>query len=82
MNTNQNKNDRLNEIVKKYTKHQAADELKIFSKMFKNYHSTNTKDINIKKVNDQIQSVLKTNGMSNVLDIQNNEINRLNKNLK
>jgi hypothetical protein len=60
--------EKINKIINKYSKHQVTEELDVFSKMFKNYNSTNTKNIDIKNVNNQIQNVLKINGINNILD--------------
>ncbi len=40
----------------------------MFTKMFKNYKLTNTKNININKINSKIQTVLNQPNVDNILD--------------
>lgn len=75
-----NEENKVSEIIKKYSKHQGSDELKVFSNIFKNYKNTNIKDVNLKQINNKIQEVIKSGNFKNILEVQktntdNKEIN-------
>lgn len=68
----------IDDIVNKYSSHKATDELKIFTHLFKNYNHTNTKDIDIKEVNNSIENAIQHKEMKNLM-LNEKENNNLKK---
>ena len=51
-------NKNLNNIITKYTSHQAVDEIKMFSNIFKSYNHTSSEGVDIKNMNYKIKKAI------------------------
>lgn len=51
-------NDKVSDIVKKYSTRRGAEELKIFENIYKNYNETNIKNVNVEEMNEKIKNAL------------------------
>jgi hypothetical protein len=69
-----NGNNMIDDIVKKYSVHNGENELAVFEKIFKNFTSTNTNHVDIKKIKEEIHENINNQKIQNILN-ENNSIN-------
>ncbi len=64
-------NNMIDDIVKKYSVHNGENELAVFEKIFKNFTSTNSNHVDIKKIKEEIHENINNQKIQNILNENN-----------
>jgi hypothetical protein len=72
--TSDDQKNKIDDIVKKYSLHSGKNELMVFENIFKDYNSTNSNHVDIKKIKERIQNKMMDPKIKKLL-IEDNKTN-------
>ncbi len=68
-----NEENKIKDIVKKYSTHGGTDELMVFENIFRNFNQTNSNKIDIKEINKKIKASINNYGSKRLNNINSSE---------